>query len=196
MEYIDILNWLMLFIYIHIVCIYTILYIMYIYIRCIYIYTVYIYIRCMYIYMQCIYIYGVYIYIQCIYIYGAHIYMLFIYTVCIYIYTVYIYYYMYMYYIYIYTICTVYVYIYIYWIHNNCITNIHQFNQPDVRRRRLQVFSLGHQQLGTLLPCEASVESWLPNGHFVGKIESNNGLNIGSIWTYIYILLYMIMCSL
>ena len=80
--------------------------------------------------------------------------------------------------------------IYIYWIHNNCITNIHQFNQPDVRRRRLQVFSLGHQQLGTRLPCEASVESWLPNGHFVGKIESNNGLNIGSIWTYIYYIVY------
>ena len=148
-----------------------------------------------YIYMQCIYIYTVciYIYIQCvyIYIYTVHIYIyicyLYIRCVYIYIYTVYIYYYMYMYYIYIQYAQCMCVYIYIYWIHNNCITNIHQFNQPDVRRRRLQVFSLGHQQLGTLLPCEASVESWLPNGHFVGKIESNNGLNIGSIWTYIYI---------
>ena len=186
MEYIDILNWLMLLIYIYTYYIYTILYIMYIYIHGVYIYiygvyiyAVYIYIRCVYIYIQCIYIYTVHIYI---YIYGVYIY-----TVCIYIF-------LYVYVLYIYNMHSVCVYIY--WIHNNCITNIHQFNQPDVRRRRLQVFSLGHQQLGTRLPCEASVESWLPNGHFVGKIESNNGLNIGSIWTYIYIILYMIMCSL
>ena len=159
----------------------------------IYIYGVYIYIRCIYICSVYIYIYGVYIYIYSVYIYTVHIYI-YIYGVYIYIRCVYIYI--------IICICIIYIQyaqcmcIYIYWIHNNCITNIHQFNQPDVRRRRLQVFSLGHQQLGTRLPCEASVESWLPNGHFVGKIESNNGLNIGSIWTYIYIILYMIMCSL
>ena len=100
--------WKLLILYWWILCIYiyTILfllqiyiYILYtIYIICIYIYTIYI--ICIYIY----YIYNMYIYtiyIICIYIYYIHIICIYIYYIyTIYIYTIYIYY-IYIYYIYI-----------------------------------------------------------------------------------------------